>query len=272
MTATIREFKTSPSANADFDNSSVEVSYKILRTLDESEAMSLLMATAPTSQTMDGVTLSHRVFKLDHDGHDIWTGTCSYKKRSKEKPELQADESEYQFETGGGTSHITHSIATIQSVRAGGGTATDFKNAIGWNRSEITGCDIISPVYNFSEIHVIPAADVDAAYKLALFRATGKVNNASFKGFSAGEVLFLGAAGSVRGNEDWQITYRFAASENVTGLSVGGITGINKKGWEYLWLYFEDDVSENVLIQKPLQANVEQVYKTADFSTIGIGT
>lgn len=36
-----------------------------------------------------------------------------------------------------------------------------------------------------------------------------------WRAFAAGEVLFLGASGSKRGEEEWEITYRFAASPNV---------------------------------------------------------
>ena len=42
--------------------------------------------------------------------------------------------------------------------------------------------------------------------------------------------LMKNAAGTKRGSGDWEIAYRFAASPNVTGLTVGDITGINKKG------------------------------------------
>ncbi len=56
------------------------------------------------------------------------------------------------------------------------------------------------------------------------------VNNASWKGFAAGECLFLGASGSKRGSDDWEITFRFAATPNKTGLTVGDIVDINKKG------------------------------------------
>jgi hypothetical protein len=268
MPASIAEFYRSPSITGDLKSSSSEITYKITGTEDETAAYALLLATAPATLIIDGYVLAKRVFGLEHDDYGVWTGTCRFSKR-----ELEVSESTYQFETGGGNTHITHSIATVQSIKLGGGTAPNNNNAIGWNGREIAGCDIISPVYNFSETHVLAAVDVDAAYKLALFRATGKVNNAGFKGFATGEVLFLGASGSLRTTEnEWEISYRFAASENATGLSVGGITGINKKGWEYLWLYFQDEVSQDVLVKKPLAAYVEQVYQTADFSTIGIGT
>lgn len=44
-----------------------------------------------------------------------------------------------------------------------------------------------------------------------------------------GECLFLGAAGTKRGNGDWKAGYHFASSPNVTGLTVVDITGINKE-------------------------------------------
>ena len=83
-------------------------------------------------------------------------------------------------------------------------------------------------------LQALEGAVVTRAYKLTLFALTGRVNNSAFKGFAAGECLFLGAAGTKRGSGDWEIGYRFASSTNVTGLIVGDITGINKKGWEYL--------------------------------------
>ncbi len=97
------------------------------------------------------------------------------------------------------------------------------------------------------------------------------MNNAAFKGFAVGEVLFLGASGSQRGADDWEITYRFAASPNVTGLAVGPISGINKKGWEYLWVRYADAEDQNVLVKQPIAAYVEQVYELGNFSTLGIG-
>jgi hypothetical protein len=99
------------------------------------------------------------------------------------------------------------------------------------------------------------------------------VNGSGFKGFTKGEVLFLGASGSKRGLEDWEITFRFAASPNVTGLSLGSITGIAKEGWNYLWVRFTDDedATAKALIKRPIAAYVEQVYPYGNFSGLGIG-
>ena len=136
------------------------------------------------------------------------------------------------------------------------------------------GTDITVPVYNFTETHYIDDSLVTGGYKATLFSLTGRVNNAGFKGFATGEVLFLGASGAKRGFDDWEITFRFAASPNVSGLSLGSINGINKEGWQYLWVRFSDDedTSSSTLIKKPIAAYVEQVYEYGNFAGLGIGT
>ncbi|MBN4052529.1 hypothetical protein JYT82_00275 [bacterium AH-315-K20] len=105
-----------------------------------------------------------------------------------------------------------------------------------------------------------------------LFALTGKVNNGVFRGFAAGECLFLGASGSKRSDSDWEISFRFAASPNATNLTVGDITGIAKKGWEYLWVRYADAVDDTAkaLVKKPSAAHVEQVYDSGNFAALGI--
>ncbi len=170
------------------------------------------------------------------------------------------------------TQHITQSLQTIVKKAKPGETAPDFKQAIGVTTEEVEGVDITVPVYSFAETHYIANSLVTGAYKLTLFALTGKVNNATFKGFAAGEVLFLGASGSKRGDDEWEITFRFAASPNVTGMTVGDITGVDKKGWEYLWVRYTDAEDAKVLVKQPAAVYVEKVYESGDFSGLGIGT
>ena len=77
-----------------------------------------------------------------------------------------------------------------------------------------------------------------------------------------------------RGDDDWEITFRFAGSPNRSGLSVGPIGNIAKKGWEYLWVRYADaeDAASHSLVKAPLAAYVEKVYEEGDFSDLGIGT
>jgi len=135
----------------------------------------------------------------------------------------------------------------------------------------VEGTDITVPVYAFTETHYIPDALVTAAYKATLFSLTGRTNKSTFKGFQPGEVLFLGATGTKRGTDDWEITFRFAASPNVTGITIGDIQNIAKGGWSYLWVRYSDAESEQVLVKQPIAVYVEQVYEEGEFSGLGIG-
>lgn len=84
-------------------------------------------------------------------------------------------------------------------------------------------------------------------------------------------VVMLGERpGRVKG---WEITYRFAGSPNRTGLTVGPIVGINKKGWEYMWVRYADseDTVAKAIVKKPAAAYIERVYDEGNFSLLGIG-
>jgi hypothetical protein len=205
------------------------------------------------------------------DGSDFWEGTARYGLMSSKPKEV--GESSYQFDTGGGSMHITQAREHVASYGAGGATPPDLGGAIGVTHDSVEGCDITVPVYNFSETHYFDAEYVTGSYKAALFSLTGKTNNGAFKGFAAGEVLFLGASGSQRGDGAWEITFRFAASPNVTGLVIGGISGIAKKGWEYLWVRYTDaeDSDAKCIVKVPASVHVERVYDAANFAGLGIG-
>ncbi len=128
------------------------------------------------------------------------------------------------------------------------------------------------PVYSFAETHYLANAYVTQAYKNTLFDLTGKVNISSFRSLPTGSVLFLGASGATRGQDDYEISFRFAASPNQVGLVVGSITGIAKKGWEYMWVRYEDAVDSGAQVKQPVAVYIEQVYRYADFRLLGIGS
>jgi hypothetical protein len=246
------------------ENPSVELLYVVDGTEDDVAVRAVVEATIPAIYA--GLVFQN--YHISHQGSGLWEVSVRYGNLDPKEP----GESSFSFDTGGGTTHITQSLQTIGSHAPPGEDPPDFKGAIGVNNDSVEGTDITIPVYNFKETHYIPIALVTPAYKAALFYLTGKVNAAPFKGFAPGEVLFMGASGSQRGQEDWEITFSFAASPNATGLTVGDITGIDKKGWEYLWVRYQDAEDADVLVKQPAAAYVEQVYPYGDFSLLGIGT
>ena len=246
------------------DSPSVDLRYSVLGTESDLEVRALVEANIPAFYA--GLVFQN--YHISHQGGGVWEVSVRYGQREPR----ETGQSSFSFETSGGTQHVTQSLQTVARYARPGETAPDFKGAIGVNNDSVEGIDITVPVFNFTETHYIPAALVTGAYKATLFHLTGKVNHAPFKGFARGEVLFLGASGSRRGVEDWEISFKFAASPNAVGLTIGEITGIEKKGWEYLWVRYVDAEDENTLIKKPAAVYVEQVYPYGDFSLLGIGT
>ena len=261
-------------------NASVELTYTIHGTADDAAALAALDEEAPSSygalirrrRTLEPVFIDE-----ENPGDCVWTGTAEYVRPEKKPKVPETGESLFSFETGGGTQHITQSLETV-GMYAAAGDAPDFKGAIGVTHDSVEGVDIVVPVYHFAETHYLADAVVTNEYKGKLFRLTGKVNDAAFKGLDAGECLFLGASGSQRGGEDWEVAFKFAGSENRTGLTVGDIMGIDKKGWEYLWVRYQDVTEDSpglvapMVVKQPVAAYVERVYDYGSFADLGIGT
>lgn len=177
------------------------------------------------------------------------------------------------FSTTGGTQRITQSRGTTAYVASG--TAPDFKGAIGVTKDSVEGVDIIAPVFSFQKTRTFPAYYVTNAYVKALSDATGTINSAAFMGFAAQEVLFVGAEGRQKSPEEpWTITFHFKAGPNLTGITVGTISNIAKKAWQYLWVLYQDteDTTAKYLTKRPIAAYVEDVYRQTNFSTLGVNT
>jgi hypothetical protein len=224
-----------------------------------SEAAAYAAVEANSSDTSGGLVREDIEIEELEGLEGVYLGTVRYAALQFQPPETGS--SSFSFDTSGGTQHITQSILTTNRYAPAGATAPDFQGAIGVTVDSVEGVDITVPIYAFTETHYLSSSVVTNAYKGTLFNLTGRVNNAAFKGLAEGECLFLGATGSLRSvTDDWEITYRFAASPNATGLTVGSITGINKKGWEYLWVRYQDVEDSNVLVKQPIAAYVEQVY------------
>ena len=58
----------------------------------------------------------------------------------------------------------------------------------------------------------------------------------------------------------------------MTGLVIGEITDIAKKGWEYLWVRYTDveDTTAKALVKRPAAVYIEKVYLDGDFADLGV--
>jgi hypothetical protein len=236
--------------------------YMIEDAADESIAATALLAAVPA---IAGDLYLQSYGISDRYDDTTWQGYAKY----GEKERKETGETEYSFSTTGATMHLSHSLATT-AYAPPTETAPDFDGAINVENGEIKGVDIQIPVGKFSIVVYQPVATVTDAYKETLLEMTGSVNNATWRSMDAGTVLFAGVEGSQRGKDDWQLTFHFDYQPNITGHTIGTITGIAKKGHEYLWVLYEDAEDENTLVKTPKAVYVEQVYQTAAFSSLTI--
>lgn len=216
--------------------------------------------------TYDGMGL--RVARIDNRiAETSFSATAEYANvglvGAKETGDL-----EYSFEISTETARKTHSADG--EYTSYGTSPPDFKGGIVKSDDTFEGADILVPVYSFAYTYYPANAIIGGPYKAAVYGLTGRVNNAEFDGFAADEVLFIGAAGARRTDDDWEINYRFLASPNLTGLQIGDIAGIAKKGWQFLWVFNELNESNGFITPKPKAVYVHTLYQQGDFTVLGL--
>ena len=260
--------------NAKGDVTEIEIPYLVFGAEDESAALS---AARGRVKTVAGMALSS-IEVVERINADTWKVKAVYEAdEDGESPDTDTgdeDATVFAFDTGGGTMHLNQSIKTDGKCP---NDAPDFAGAIEVdNEGNVNGVDVTMPVLNFTETHTLSGTRVSTSYKKTLAALTGTVNRSGFRGFSSGEVLFLGASGTKRSKKasaPWEITFRFAVSPNKAGFKVGDIQVSRKYGWDYLWVRYADKVAENRknMVKKPVAVYVEQVYPEGDFGNLGIG-
>jgi len=212
---------------------------------------------------------------IDERGPALWDVDVTYGPYQQKEP--TPNDNQWSASTTGGTKHITVALEHKNSyIPAGGKTAThDLAIGVTAER-QVEGVDVLDPIGKWTENWKLLLADYAFTYMGTVMQLTGKTNASSFRGMAAGSVLFEGGEGTRSGKDPTilDITYHFAFSENRTGLTVGTITGIAKKGWEYSWVEYgvADKPGEGRPAMKAIQVNIERVYDEGDFSSLGIGT
>jgi hypothetical protein len=258
--------------------SNYQKSYKVFGTTDDVELHTAINAKVTAELAywqypgVTGMQLRAEQYSVSYLGDDAWQVTISYSKDGAEDGTDPLKRSR-SFDTTGGTQHITQA----QAERKYGSGAPSQDSAIAVDSNGVNGVDIVVPQLQWQESYDVPNAYVTSAWIRTVSGITGTTNSATFRGFEAGEVLFVGCTGSQewddqKGRGPWSLSFRFVASKNVTGQTIGSVTGVEKKGHEYLWVRYEDSVDSNLLLKKPKYVYVNRVYRESDFSGLGIGT
>lgn len=260
--------------NSQDSDSSTATIYYLVRGVDAEEdavaaTESFLRGTAEDIPEWQGipfnsVSVDERLFE------DGWKMAVKYQKKSGGSGGSgESSEIQFGFDISTGNQHVVKSFGQISKLPA------NAPDSMGINDGD--GIDIIAPMCTISETRFFAASDITTQWKKDIAKMVGCINNAEFQGFSAGELLFTGCSGSRNGSgsdNKWQITFRFAVQENQTGIAIGNLGTISKRGWDILWIRYNEDIvtvdNKKVVLRVPKAAYVEQVYKSVDFDNIGL--
>ena len=257
--------------------SSYVKSYKVFGTADDVQLHNAINAEVSQNGRywqypgVAGMQLMAESYSVSFLGDNAWQVTINYAKDGANDGDAPLKRAR-SFDTTGGTQHITQAYGETKF----GTNAPDQQKAIGVDSNGVNGVDIVVPQLQWQESYDVPNAFVTDAYIRGVSGVTGTTNSGTFRGFQAGEVLFVGCSGSQewddeKGRGPWSLSFRFVASKNVTNETIGDISGVNKKGHEYVWVRYEESESSNQLIKKPKAVYVNKVYREEDFSALGIG-
>lgn len=238
-------------------------------------AIAAVLAAAPTTyegETIQNVTWTDYAFGNGDIGYDI---TLSYQSvRSRLPAPVGFQRWRTTIATEG--KKITQSKETRNQYT--NRTPIEYGGQINVTDDGPEGVEILTPTYEMVCDFVRPASDIDLFYQTQLFRMTATYNNAAFRGFDAGEVLFLGAELVQRGNrvsDPWDCTYRFRVNPNIVDATIGAglsepITGVDALGHDTVWVKYQREVNETEKTAKtvPTHVFVERVYEPSDFADL----
>lgn len=264
MSITMDERPDSPTRSSE----SSRRSYNVEGSTDIAAIYSHVESNAPASDA--GFTQRTISVSPNSTAANSWIATVNYRAPDSSTP--TGSTSTFAFQVAGQRERVTHALSKVNSYAPPTETAPDFGTAINVTDQGIQGVEIEFATLAYEERHEVANSAVNASLIGGVFDLFNKTNNATWKYFDAGEALFKGADFNRRPDGLWEVTYRFIASPNATGLSVGSITGIDKKGHELLWVHSREEVVSDQLVTVPKGVYVMQVYESGDFSTLGIGT
>ena len=251
---------------------SIEVQYLVFGVTTEEEALTAVHGKAPAESKglpLDSIEIDTR------ETNDTFRVNAIYREEEVDVGDSGGDDDDEtpteSFDCGGGTKHLLYSFGQkkVYGDKDAGG-------AIGWNGQsgddcEIAGVDV--PTAQLRETYTKPmrVSKLTTAFKRKVAALVGKVNSGSFKGWNAGEVMFLGMSYSTPAKKAKKVTvtFNFAIQPNESGVKIAG-RSVTKKGFEYVWAISKTVASSGSPKLEVEGIYVDQVCEYASFSGLGL--
>lgn len=251
---------------------SIEVQYLVFGVSSEEEALAAVHGKAPKESNglpLDSIEIDTR------ETDDTFRVNAIYREEDTTVDDSNDDDDDEtpteSFDCGGGTKHLLYSFGQrkVYGDKDAGG-------AIGWNGKsgddcEIAGVDVPTAQLRETYTKQMRIGKLTTAFKRKVAALVGKVNSGSFKGWNAGEVLFLGMSYSTPAKKAKKVTvsFNFAIQPNESGVKVAG-KSVTKKGFEYVWAISKTVASSGTPKLEVEGIYVDQVCEYASFSGLGL--
>ena len=258
---------------------SAQIIYVVVAAQNEDEALQQVLETA--EKKINNIPLQS--IEIDRkDNENTFHVSANYEMSSsggsgdRNNGYTEEDDQTVSFDCSGGTKHVTRAY---QQKRVYGGNFDDANCGIGWNGK--TGSDS-----NFAGVD-IPTADMRLTYTKVLSRSkafstdyqrnvasvVGNINNAPFKGWQTGEVMFLGCSYSTpeKSRDKITVTFNFRIQQNEKNASISGIPIGKKYGFDYIWVRSGTVVNSSSLPENKIESiYLSRVCEFADFRKLGL--
>lgn len=240
----------------------IELNYHLAGVIDDVAAWSYALGNTTPMWIAAGQVLYRQDVQLDHRGNGLWLVTVPYGVEDK-----RVGQWDFDFDTQGGTVRIFQAKAT-QVFKAAGAGGPDHKDAIDVQGDDVRGTEIIIPALRMNYSFRYPSGMITEAYARGMARNVGKTNDRTWHGFARGECLLLGSTGRSGSSSETTLTHSIACSENVTGLTIGAIANVAKKGWETVWISYKSTKDGDNPVKQPEFVYVQRVYDECDFANV----
>ena len=261
--------------------------YAISEATTRDEALILVNNTAPTIDTVAGVSRFIEKIELKEFGGGCWDAIVTYVR--------MPNSTEFTFNIGAGSIKATTSLETIAAYSCivdennlDPPEPPGFNKGIGFNGSGFDGVDVEQGRTDFEISKKFQFSTLTAGYVQNLMDMAQTVNDDDFSlywyirratilesfqemTFPRGSLRFRGSRIKQDSDDHLDISFSFAYSRNTTAedeLTIGGSGAIEVEGHQYLWVYFKERLTDSALIKKPIAVYVERVYKYADFNDL----
>lgn len=179
----------------------------------------------------DGLQLQR--YRLKHLGTELWKVTTNYGQRITQSQSFSVD-------TTGATLRMTHGFSETRFGPGGDASSVPPQDgALNVQDGRIEGHEKVIPSMSLTLRDTYPRDWITDAYLDTVENLTGTINAGSFGGRGAQTLLFLGARINQPATGDAECEFAFVSGRHIQNLTLGSVTGINKKAHQFMWPLWE---------------------------------